>query len=308
MLISFLTSSLVRDRARVSISMYVASLIPFSSRSLPNTIAILSYLRLIVLSYPTLYYPKGDAMFSLRHILLPVALLQVLPAVAACAGPPAGSFICNSSQPQYPCVEPGPDTRPDVATTGYFMNHMALNVNNLTESIHFYTQLLGFQVIFQYRATAKFTIVYMGHSHGGRNGSAYQTVSELNRMKNDMEGLLELIHYDNPDVHLAPSTSVTNTFSHIGIIVSDVNATEVRLRSMGAKILKGLNASITIESSEEVIRAYGLGHLLEPQNQEEAQEILKGLMATRPENYLFVADPDGNYLEIESLYEPQLPI
>ena len=127
----------------------------------------------------------------------------------------------------------------------------------------------------------------------------------MNRQKNNMAGLLELVHYDNPNANLVPSTKVTNTFSHLGLIVPDINATQTRLEHYGADILKNLGEEPKMDG--EIAFAYGIGDVAQ-RDPKGAEEIFNSLLKPGSKDFIFVADPDGNYVEVESLYHPQLDL
>ncbi|KAH8587444.1 Glyoxalase/Bleomycin resistance protein/Dihydroxybiphenyl dioxygenase, partial [Bisporella sp. PMI_857] len=206
----------------------------------------------------------------------------------------------NTGSNQFPQLIPGSNEPADPATTGFVLNHFALNVNNITRSIDFYTKVFGMRLIFNFRATEKLSIAYLAHSHGGKNGTAYQTVSELNRNKNNMEGLIELLHYDDPAESLDPSTKAPNTFSHIGFVVPDPVKVERRLNDYGAEIIKGIGGLPTDENLEIIANSYGLGNLFRT-NREEAIAILTLLTKSVPgaNETIYVLDPDGNFIEVQ---------
>ena len=103
----------------------------------------------------------------------------------------------------------------------------------------------------------------MGHSeiwNTEEHGTAYQTTNELNRNKNNMEGLLELISFTRPSQDKQePSTKVTNTFSHFGIIVPDVKAAQDRFDQFGWPILARAGDQGAFPA--ELLNSYGLGEL-----------------------------------------------
>ncbi len=201
----------------------------------------------------------------------------------------------NGANGTFPITIKGSDEPADPATTGYVLSHFGLNVKNMTASIDFYTKLLGMRLLFTFRPTANFSISYLAHSHGGKNGTGYQTNDELNRNKNNMEGLLELISYTGagaPDIQ--PSTKVSNTFSHVGIVVPDVSAAQARFDQFGWPILKRSGAPE--QSKGDQPNAYGFGQVL-PDTEE--GPILKALKDIGLDVFMLVEDPDGNLVEIQ---------
>jgi lactoylglutathione lyase len=75
----------------------------------------------------------------------------------------------------YPYADPGDDKSAVFVTTGHFTNHLCINVRNATESINWYNKAFGLRLMFTLHVSEHFSISYMGHSPGGRNGTGYQT-------------------------------------------------------------------------------------------------------------------------------------
>ena len=80
------------------------------------------------------------------------------------------------------------------ATVGYNLNHLAITVPNLTATIDFYVNALGFREIFTVPLSDAYSFTYLQYPSGGRNGTGYQTAQEMLRDKNNAEGLLEIIY------------------------------------------------------------------------------------------------------------------
>lgn len=201
----------------------------------------------------------------------------------------------------------GPDVRSDPATAGYFSNHISLNVRNLTASLEFYSNVLGLREIFTYRATEHMSVAYMGHSQGGRNGSAFQTSDEMNRLKNNALGLLEMLHLDIPDQdHLIPSAERSGTVGHIGFIVPDVEAAEAHIKTIpGIQILKAVGEPTP--SRGPIARANGLPPRAWAQVSEEERAQIEMVLSAVNTKFIYVADPDGNILEIQGR-DDELPL
>jgi lactoylglutathione lyase len=236
--------------------------------------------------------------------MLATLFLAFIPAMAlACPGHIPRDDNANATG--FPRVEAGTDEPADFATTGYVLNHFSLNVKDMTRSVKWYGDVLGLRLIFNYRATEKLSIAYLAHSHGGKNGTGYQTVREMNRLKNNMEGLLELVSYADPDASLVPSTVKVNTFSHYGLIVPDVLAAQARFEKLGVNILK--KAGVALDLKGPVAEAFGLGSVWE-KDPSEAETIAKALLSTGGQDFVTIADPDGNMIEVQSLYAPQLDL
>lgn len=89
----------------------------------------------------------------------------------------------------------GEDPPADPATKGYFINHVALMVSDVNRTRTWYSDVLGMRHIFTAEMSPEYTIMYMAHSQGGRNGTGYQTGLEMARDKNNMAGLIEFQQY-----------------------------------------------------------------------------------------------------------------
>jgi lactoylglutathione lyase len=201
----------------------------------------------------------------------------------------------------YPYLIHGNETASDPATTGFFNNHLALNVRNVTASIDFYSRVFGFRHLFTYYLTQHYGFAYMAHASGGKNGSGYQTTEEMIREKNNRQGLLEFQFYDVPEAtsNLTASTKKTNTFSHIGVIVPDLTVALARFQEMGVNILSKPGDIPPIGG--ELMHALGLGSL--KANDPDAQ-IIQGAFQALSSGLIFITDPDGNLIEVLPLDDP----
>lgn len=65
-----------------------------------------------------------------------------------------GDFQLDSDEPS------------DSATVGYPLNHLFLNVGNLSASIAFYAQVFGMRHKFTTQVTKHYPLAYIAHSHG----------------------------------------------------------------------------------------------------------------------------------------------
>ncbi|KAF3809553.1 Lactoylglutathione lyase [Colletotrichum gloeosporioides] len=216
------------------------------------------------------------------NFLFLVILAQLFSSGRSCTPPPTGS---NQT---YPRFSHGQDVAPDHATAAYTMNHISLLVNDLEASLDFYTRMLGMRVIHHIEATEWFGIVYLGYSHGGRNGTGWQPSSELHRQRSNMEGLIELVYRSNQAGKRDPS----GTLSHLGFVVPDVAATQKRMKDNNVTIIRKAG-ELPQTFPKPLARAFGLLNLTKMEN----DEILKAMP-----RYLMVADPDGNVVE----FQPQI--
>jgi lactoylglutathione lyase len=182
-------------------------------------------------------------------------------------------------------------------TLGYALNHIGLITNNLTAMKAFYGNILGMRLLFDATLTPEYTVTYMGYAQGGRNGTGFQTGSEMTMSKNNMYGLLEIVEFSVSDDRVVSSTERTNTFSHVGLIVPDVREAQSYLEVEGVEILKGVG--VPVEAFEGAVpNALGVGefagvHLEAKRRLAEAQ----GLIGW--EDFLLIRDPDGNLVEIQ---------
>ncbi|KAL6923878.1 hypothetical protein FSST1_001152 [Fusarium sambucinum] len=111
----------------------------------------------------------------------------------------------------------------------YLSQSYGYNTRNLTVSIEFYTELLGFRKLLTLQITKTYSITYVAHAQGGKNGTGYQTTLEMNREKNNAQGLLEICYVDVPVKNIDSGRQHPNTFGHIGIVVPDIQAFQQRL-------------------------------------------------------------------------------
>ena len=190
----------------------------------------------------------------------------------------------------------GNDGPADPATIGYTINHFGLLVNNITASMHFYGEVLGMRHVFTYHASSAYAIAYLGHSQGGKNGTGYQSGAELYAQKTNTAGLLELMYLKDVNdafPRFTPSTEVVNTFSHVGLVVPDVKATEARMIERGVRILKKSGADIVAGS--DMTLAFGI-----LDGSVDIAATKAGIEAIGFKDFLIIADPDGNMIEIQA--------
>ncbi|KAM0415702.1 hypothetical protein ACHAPT_013342 [Fusarium lateritium] len=223
------------------------------------------------------------------------ALLPLLASQAWGCGPVVRA---ENDTSEYPKNTLGSDTASDPTTIGYNLNHLCLNVRNLTASIDFYSRVFGLRELFQLQVTESYTIAYMGHSHGGKNGTGYQTTNELNREKNNAQGLLELIYVDVPKNHLPPSGEQPNTFGHIGLIVPDINAAQARLDTFpDVRVLKRTGAPLTYGT--EIANATSLSPAVVAQLDAVERTVLLKTLSFLNSPLIYLTDPDGNLVELQ---------
>ena len=244
---------------------------------------------------------------TLLAILLPIMLQQPVRVLGCLQARAETSNSGTGPAEQFPYPIMGSDNPADSATTGYFINHLAITVRNLTRSIDFYSTAFGLRLMFTLRVSKHISISYMGHSHGGRNGTGYQTAIEINRQKNNIEGLIELLHVDVPKFALTSSTKVPNTFGHIGVVVPDIKATQARLEKLGAKILKGHGEESTRDGRQKgIANASGLSDDIVAQLDQAEIDAVTALLNIQNKPLIFLEDPDGNLIEVQNQEGSQL--
>jgi lactoylglutathione lyase len=228
--------------------------------------------------------------------LLPF-LLSLLAIHTTACNPTRRSTNTNTNTTTPNPFKIGTDGPAPPKTLGYALNHMGLITNNLTAMKTFYGSILGMRTLFDVTLTPEYTVTYMGYAQGGRNGTGFQTGTEMTTSKNNMYGLLEIVEFSVSDDRVVASTQRTNTFSHVGLVVPDVVEAQAYLEGAGVEILKGVGVPIT-EFEGAVPNALGVGgfagaHLEAKRRLVEAQ----GLIGW--ENFLLLRDPDGNLVEIQ---------
>ncbi|KAK5713117.1 hypothetical protein LTR15_011479 [Elasticomyces elasticus] len=235
------------------------------------------------------------------HIFIPtvLTLLSFPYLIAACPGHLAARQAASSATSPFLL---GDDPPAAPATLGYTINHFALNVNDLNSMVTFYRDVLGLRHIFTYTASLTYTVAYLGYSHGGKNGTGYQTGAELYAEMNNAEGLLELLYHNATNsvngssaLPFLPSTKIANTFSHIGLVVPDIEAAQRRMESQGVSIVKLTGEPIAWGS--EGAKAFGLDEA--HWAREAARAALQGITEIGFDSYMLIKDPDGNLVEVQ---------
>ncbi|KIX04478.1 uncharacterized protein Z518_05348 [Rhinocladiella mackenziei CBS 650.93] len=225
-----------------------------------------------------------------------LATTQLIPTTQACGPVPVSNSSYNPFEFPKSC-----DPRPGF--TGYGINHFGLIVNDLNATIDFYTQAIGLSLLFIFTPEGApfFKIAYMGHNNDTANtGKPFATCEEFTLQKNDIKGLIEFLYLDNATYTPRASTKVTNTFSHIGLIVPNVTETQEKMKKLKVPILKPLGELPA--TSGPLANAFGLGKLSTGNFCEEQKEALvQGLIPSGTLQHLMVTDPDGNVIEIQQL-------
>jgi lactoylglutathione lyase len=188
-------------------------------------------------------------------------------------------------------------------TLGFFLNHLSLIVSNLTASKEFYGNVLGMRHMFTAQLSPHYSVTYMGHAQGGRNGTGFQTGEELLRNKNNAAGLLEFQFLDGAadQEERVASTRRSNTFSHLGLIVPSLEKAQEWFDSHGVNVTKRIGE--TAGENESVRNALGIGEAALT-NQTEEGLLEQGQEMVGFPQLLVVEDPDGNMIEVQQLVPP----
>ncbi|KAJ9637324.1 hypothetical protein H2199_007611 [Coniosporium tulheliwenetii] len=229
--------------------------------------------------------------------LLLSAVASLLPLASACT--PTNT----STNSQFIIGTDGPA---DPATLGYTLNHVALQVQNITATRAFYGEVLGFRHVFTFVESDNYTITYMGYPSGGKNGTGYQTGEEMLREQRNTEGLIEFIwplatwhalfqtargpQLVRPELIVvkdAPEVdSRTNGFGHLGLVVPDILALQARLDDYSVPILKRVGQNAT----QDLGIYYGI--------RAQVSTLSPSLNALF-RGFVLATDPDGYLLEIQ---------
>jgi lactoylglutathione lyase len=221
--------------------------------------------------------------------ILVIALLASTSSAILASNPPQSIL---SIADIYPFVTVGTDPPADIATRGYTINHVALLVRNLTETQHFYGDVLGMRHLITLNVSASYTVMIMAHSQGGKNGTGFQTGQELLSERTNCQGLMEFLSpmTESKSHHYIPSR--TTTFSHIGMIVPDILAAQERMEAFNVTILKRVGELPAPGSILFPVYGFLDMSLQGVKNALEAMAILEF------DGLLYVQDPDGNVIEI----------
>ncbi|KAF7915864.1 uncharacterized protein EAE98_010944 [Botrytis deweyae] len=219
-------------------------------------------------------------------------VLCSLPILLACNVDHSRYKRNTNSSGSYPDFILGTDGPADAATLGYTINHHALIVSNLTSTLEFYGDVLGMRHIFTFQLNANWSLMFMGHAQGGKNGTGFQDATTLEMERGNREGLLEFLSYAGtaPPTQTKPHSS----FSHLGLIVPDIQAAQARMEAKGVKIVKRVGDAVDINSP--IPAALGFP------NVQAFEEGIPGLEALGFYDFMIIADPDGNLLEVIQQY------
>lgn len=226
-------------------------------------------------------------MLPTKKLLITAFLSFMSITIRACAPP------VNASE----AFKIGQDGPADAATLGYSLNHFSLLVNDLEASTRFYTKILGMRHVFTFQATPEYSINYLSYSQGGSNGTGYQTGEALFAQKTNTMGQLELIYrkkcHGTDELDIPATTRRVSTFSHVGLIVPDVQVFQKRMERFKVPMLKKTGHA-DFDDEFRGARAFGYGN-----------DIRDGLLAARSltaigfDKFVIVMHADGNAVEVQ---------
>lgn len=122
-------------------------------------------------------------------------LLSTVSIILACGIDHSSYKRDTSGNIIYPNFIQGNDGPADPATLGYTLNHHALLVSNLTTTRDFYGDVLGMRHIFTFELNPNWSLMFMGHAQGGKNGTGFQDATTMELERGNREGLLEFLSY-----------------------------------------------------------------------------------------------------------------
>ena len=125
------------------------------------------------------------------------------------------------------------------------------------------------------------------------------------REKNHRPGRIEMQFHDDPRAiaALTSSSEVSNTFSHVGLIVPDIPAALKRFEALGVNILSRPGDSPAPGSA--IYKAFGAGFLEAGDPETDA---LIAVFTGITQEVIFVQDPDGNVIELHPQNEVPLAV
>ncbi|GKZ17226.1 hypothetical protein AbraIFM66951_009041 [Aspergillus brasiliensis] len=157
-----------------------------------------------------------------------------------------GAFLVGDITPHHSLPESDP-------TIGYQLNHFMLRIRDPARSLHFYTNLMGMQLVFTFHG-GPFTVYYLGYPQTAGDRSdlrAWAAKLTAPGVLPKTLGFLELkhIHGSERPVEEGGYEVVTGNqpphlgFGHLGFTVPDVRQAVERLRGQGVEVMKDLGVA-----------------------------------------------------------------
>ncbi len=130
----------------------------------------------------------------------------------------------------------------DTATSGFVFNHTMLRVKNITQSLDFYTRVLGFSLVEKRDfPDAQFSLYFLALVD---RDSIPADDAERNRWMKSIPGVLELTHNHGSETDDSVVYHNGNTdprgFGHICVSVPDIHAACERFEQLGVDFQKRL--------------------------------------------------------------------
>ncbi|KAG8911460.1 Lactoylglutathione lyase [Tulasnella sp. 417] len=131
-------------------------------------------------------------------------------------------------------------------TAGYRFNHTMIRVKDIKESIAFYTDVIGMEVISEYHNNdAKFSLYFLAFDHS--DGKDTKEEKDSAKMRREgQKGVLELTHNhgteSDPEFkgYANGNQEPGRGFGHLAISVDDIQAACDRFERLGVRFHKKL--------------------------------------------------------------------
>lgn len=138
---------------------------------------------------------------------------------------------------------PGVTAEPAVATHGFVFNHTMLRVKDITQSLDFYTRVLGFSLVEKRDfPEAEFSLYFLALVD---RESIPVDAAERNRWMKGIPGVLELTHNHGTEKDASfayhDGNSDPRGFGHICVSVPDIKAACARFEELGVNFQKRLS-------------------------------------------------------------------
>ncbi|KIY64944.1 glyoxalase I [Cylindrobasidium torrendii FP15055 ss-10] len=124
-------------------------------------------------------------------------------------------------------------------TAGFRFNHTMIRVKDPKVSVHFYTEILGMDLLSE-KNMGDFTLYFLGYDHD--NGSL--SAEEKEKTRFTREGVLELTHNHGTESdanfqgYSSGNSDPGRGFGHIAIAVDDVEKACERFDALGVQFKK----------------------------------------------------------------------
>jgi lactoylglutathione lyase len=138
---------------------------------------------------------------------------------------------------------PGVTAQPEAATHGFVFNHTMLRVKDITQSLDFYTRVLGFSLVEKRDfPEAEFSLYFLALVD---RDSIPVDAAERNRWMKGMPGVLELTHNHGTEKDAGfayhDGNSDPRGFGHICVSVPDIKAACARFEELNVGFQKRLS-------------------------------------------------------------------